>query len=251
MTSHLVTLHRYLAGFLALLGYAATHLRALRNPPVRAVFERQLYFTGIEGVVLVAAIGLLTGALFATMAIAMLGTDELSMRALVLVQVGELGPMIAAIIIIARSSVAIAAELALMHAREETAHLRLMRIPPLDYLVVPRMAAVTLSVFALTVYFQAVAVAGGIATSALFQEVTFVEQLGRFFAAITIEDILVAAAKSLGFGLAISAISCFHGLDVGKSATAIPIAAVRAVVQSLIAVFLIDGALAYVRYGML
>jgi ABC-type transporter Mla maintaining outer membrane lipid asymmetry permease subunit MlaE len=38
---------------------------------------------------------------------------------------------------------------------------------------------------------------------------------------------------------------------VGKSATAIPIAAVRAVVQSLIAVFLLDGVLAYVRYGML
>jgi ABC-type transporter Mla maintaining outer membrane lipid asymmetry permease subunit MlaE len=51
--------------------------------------------------------------------------------------------------------------------------------------------------------------------------------------------------------LAISAISCFHGLNVGGSATAIPVAAVRAVVQSLMGVFLIDGAFAYVRYAML
>jgi phospholipid/cholesterol/gamma-HCH transport system permease protein len=249
MISHLAALQRYLAGFWAFLIYAMTHLRVLRIRPVRTVFERQLYFTGIQALVLVATMGLLTGTVFAMMATAILGTGELSMRTLVLVQLGELGPMVAAIIIIARSSVAIAAELALMQTRDETAHLRLMGIPPLDYLVVPRIAAVTLSVFALTAYFQAVAIAGGLASSALFQQVTFLEQLGRFFGALSIEDILVAAAKSLCFGLAISCISCFHGLDVGRTATAVPIATVRAVVQSLIAVFLIDGMAAYVRYA--
>ncbi len=248
MIGRFIALQRYLAGFWAFLVYALTHLRALSVAPVRTVFERQLYFTGMEGLVLVATMGLLTGAVFSMMATAILGTGELSMRTLVLVQLGELGPMVAAIIIIARSSVAIAAELALMHTRGETAHLRLMRIPPLDYLVVPRIAAVTLSVFALTVYFQTIAVAGGLATSAMFRQVTFLEQLGSFFGALSIEDIAVAAAKSLCFGLAISCISCFHGLDVGKSATAVPVATVRAVVQSLIAVFLIDGLFAYVRY---
>lgn len=248
MIGQLILLRRHLAGFWALLIYTAGHLRVLRIQPVRIVFERQIYFTGIEGLVLVAGIGLLTGALFAMTATALLGTGELSMRMLVLVQLGELGPMIAAIIIIARSSVAIAAELALMHTRDETAHLRVMRIPPLDYLAVPRIAAVTLSVFALTVYFQTIAVAGGLATSALFQQVTFLQQLGRFFAAVSIADILTAAAKSLCFGLAISCISCFHGLNVGRTAIAVPVATVRAVVQSLIAVFLIDGAFAYARY---
>ena len=248
MIGRLVTLQRYLAGFWAILIYALTHLRALSVAPVRTVFERQLYFTGIEALVLVTTMGLLTGAVFAMMATAILGTDELSMRTLVLVQLGELGPMVAAIIIIARSSVAVAAELALMHTRGETAHLRLMRIPSLDYVVVPRIAAVTLSVFALTAYFLTVAIAGGLASSAMFQQVAFLQQLGRFFVALSVPDILVATVKSLCFGLAISCISCFHGLDVGKSATAVPVATVRAVVQSLIAVFLIDGLFAYVRY---
>jgi phospholipid/cholesterol/gamma-HCH transport system permease protein len=251
MISHLVALQRHVAGFWAFLAYALSHLHVLRIRPVRTVLQRQLYFTGIEGLVLVAAIGLLSGAVFAMAAISMLGTSEISMRTLVLVQVGELGPMIAAIIIIARSSVAVAAELALMQTRDETAYLCLMRIPPLDYLVVPRIAGVTLSVIALTVYFQAIAVVGGLATGALFQQVTFLELLGRFFGAVTIADIFVAAGKSLAFGLAISTISCFHGLDVGRAATAIPIATVRAVVQSLIAVFLIDGAVTYARYVLL
>ena len=248
MIGRFIALHRYLAGFWAFLVYALTHMRALSVAPVRTVFDRQLYFTGMEGLVLVTTMGLLTGAVFSMMATTILGTGELSMRVLVLVQLGELGPMIAAIIIIARSSVAIAAELALMHTRGETTHLWLMRIPPLDYLVVPRIAAVTLSVFALTAYFQTVAIAGGLATTALFQQVTFLEQLGDFVGALSIADILVAAAKSLCFGLAIACISCFHGLDVGKSVTAVPVATVRAVVQSLIAVFLVDGLFAYVRY---
>jgi len=248
MTAHLLALQRYLAGFWGFLTYGVTNLGVLRIQPVRTAFERQLFFTGIEGLALAAAMGLLTGAVFAMTATTILGTGELSMRTLVLVQMGELGPMVAAIIIIARSAVAIAAELAIMHTRGETSHLRLLRIPPLDYLVVPRIAAVTLSAFALTVYFQTIAIAGGLATSAMFQEVTFLEQLGKFFGALSVEDILVAAAKSLCFGLAIACVSCFHGLDVGRSATAVPVATMRAVVHSLIAVFLIDGVFAYVRY---
>ena len=248
MTGHLLTLQRYLAGFWALLLYALTHLRMLSIPPVKTVLERQLYFTGIQGLVLVAAMGLLTGAVFAMLATSLLGAGELAVRALAMALVNELGPLLSAIIVIARSSVAIAAELALMHARDETAHLRMMRIPPLDYLVVPRIAAVTLSVFALTVYFQTVAVAGGLATSALFQNVSFLAQLGRFLDVLSAADIILPSAKSLCFGLAISTISCFHGLDVGKSVTAVPVAAMRAVVQSLLAVFVINGLFAYFRY---
>lgn len=249
MIGRVIVLRNYFAGLWVLLVYAAMHLRVLRKRPVRIVFERQLYFTGIEGLGLVAGIGLLTGAVFALTATTLLGSGELSLRTLVLIQLGELGPLIAAIIIIARSSVAIAAELALMQLRNEVTHLWQMRIAPLDYLVVPRIAAVTVSVFALTIYFQFVAISGGLATSSLFQRARFLEQMARFFGTVSFPDILFACAKSLCFGLAIACISCFNGLNVGRSATAVPVATVSAVVQSLIAVFIIDGVLAYVRYA--
>lgn len=249
MISRAVFLRSYFTGLWALLVYAGTHLSVLRIRPVRVVFERQLYFTGIEGLALVAGIGLLTGAVFALTATKLLGSGELSLRTLVLVQLGEIGPLIAAIIIIARSSVAIAAELALMQIRDEVDHLWQMRIAPLDYLVVPRIAAVTLSVFALTIYFQFVAITGGLATSSLFQQTRFLEQMARFFGTVSLTDILFAGMKSLCFGLAIACISCFNGLNVARSANAVPVATFSAVVQSLIAVFIIDGLLAYARYA--
>ena len=239
---------RNLSGYWAFLVYTILHLRVLSIAPVRSIFRRQIYFSGMEGLKLVVALGLLAGAAVATQATALLGNDDLSVKGLVWVLVGELGPLLAAIIVIARSSVAIAAELSLMQIRDETAHLSMMHIPPLDYLVVPRIAALTLSVVVLTIYFQAVAVTGGIAVSAMFQNVSFSAQVGRFHELIATADLVVAGLKSLCFGLAIATISCFHGLDVGKSMTAIPVAAMRAVVQSLLFVLVLDALFAWIRY---
>ena len=238
-----------LAGYWALLVYTATHLRVLAIGPVRAVFHRQLYFTGVQGAYLVALLGLLAGALAVTQTTALVGaSSELTVRVLVWTVVGELGPLLAAIIIVARSAVAIATELALMEVRAETDYLANLRIRPMDYLVVPRMAALTLSVIALTVYFQVVAVAGGLAISTLFQSAPFITQLVRFFEVITVTDMFLAALKSFCFGAAIAAISCYHGLAVSRSLTVVPIAAMRAVIQSLLFVFVIDALFAYVRY---
>jgi phospholipid/cholesterol/gamma-HCH transport system permease protein len=238
-----------LAGYWAFFIYAVTHLRVLAIRPVRAVFHRQLYFTGVQGAYLVGLLGLLVGALAVTQTTALVGANsELTVRVLVWTVVGELGPLLAAIIIVARSAVAIATELALMEAQSETDYLANLRIRPMDYLVVPRMAALTLSVIALTVYFQVVAVAGGLAVSTLFQNAPFIIQLERFFAVITLADLLLALLKSFCFGAAVAAISCYHGLAVTRSLTSVPIAAMRAVIQSLLFVFVIDAVFAYVRY---
>lgn len=242
-------IYRSAAGYWAFTVYALSHLRTLSIAPVRSVFERQFYFTGIESVSMVALLGLLAGATIATQTTALVGGDsELTVRVLVWTVVRELGPLLAAILIIARSSVATATELALMEVRGETDALTAMRIPPLDYLVVPRAAAITLSAIALTVYFEICAVGGGLALSALFQNVSFLTQFGRFFEVIGPGDIALPAAKALCFGLAIAAISCYHGLAAGKSVTAIPVAVMRAVIRSLLAVFLIDVLFTWLTY---
>lgn len=248
-TARLQDISRTAAGYLAFIFYALSHLRALSIPPVRSVFERQLYFTGTESVGLVALLGLLAGTAIATQTTSIVGgNSELTVRVLVWTVVRELGPLLAAIIIIARSSVAIATELAVMEVRGETDALKAMRIPPMDYLVVPRVSALTLSAVVLTVYFETVAVVGGLAVSALFQNVSFLTQLGRFFEVIGPADIALPAAKSLCFGIAIAAISCYHGFAVSKSVTAIPVAVMHAVIRSLIAVFVIDALFAWIGY---
>ncbi len=248
-SARLKSIYQTAVGSWGFIVYTLSNLRVLSNPPVRGVFERQLYFTGTESVYLVVLLGLLAGAAIATQTTSIVGANsELTVRVLVWTVVRELGPLLAAIIIIARSSVAIATELAVMEVRGETDALKEMRIPPMDYLVVPRVSALTLSAVALTIYFETVAVVGGLAVSAVFQNVSFLTQLGRFLEVISPADIALPVAKSFCFGIAIAAISCYHGLAVSKSVTAIPVATLHAVIRSLISVFVIDALFAWLGY---
>lgn len=237
---------RSLSGYYALVAYTFGHLRVLRIAPVRAVFMRQVYFTGIEALGIVSLIALLSGALVITRTVALIGADsEMVLRVLVWVVVRELGPLFAAILIIARSTPAVATELALMKTHHEIDHLHYMGIPARDYLIVPRIAGVILCVMTLTLYFQIIAVLGGMGVSALYQHISFVEILGDFLEVARPLELIGTLVKSFFFGAAIAAISCFHGFTVEQAITEVPKAAIKAVMRSLLAVFAIDAVFAY------
>ncbi|MBU0622522.1 MAG: ABC transporter permease [Gammaproteobacteria bacterium] len=236
-------------GALQLLWYAFTHLRVLRIAPVNAVFHRQIFFTGVEALGIVAVFGLLSGALVITQITSLVGGDsELTVKILIWTVVREVGPLFAAIIIIARSSAAIASELALMKTRGEMSSLTRMGIPPQDYLLVPRIFGVTLAVLALTIYFQVVAIGGGLAISAMFQNVAYLDQVGRFLQTVKLAEFAVVAFKGCLFGFAISTISCYNGMRAQPSVTEVPKVAIKAVLQSLLFVFTLDALIAW--FGM-
>jgi len=242
-------LWRELNGYTALASHALRRLRVLGVAPVRLVFLRQVYYTGIEALGTISLIALLTGALVITQIISLMGANpELVLRVLVWVIVRELGPLFAAILIIARSSPAIATELALMKTHHEIAHLRDMGIPANDYLVVPRIAGVVLSVMALTFYFQVIAILGGMAAAAVYRHDSFIELLGDFIEVVSLAELAGTVVKSFFFGFSIATISCFHGLAVGHAITDVPKAAIKAVMRSLMAVFAIDVVIAYASF---
>ncbi len=233
-------------GCLELLWYVFSHLRVLRIAPVNAVFYRQIFFTGVEAARIVAVFGFLCGTLVITQTTSLVGGDsELTVKVLIWTVVREVGPLFAAIIIIARSSAAIASELALMKTRQEMTSLIRMGISPHDYLLVPRVAGVTLAVLALTIYFQVVAIGGGLAISSMFQNVSFLEQIGRFLQTVKLSEFAVIAFKGCLFGLAISTISCYNGMQAQPSVTEVPKVAIRAVLQSLLFVFTLDALIAW------
>jgi phospholipid/cholesterol/gamma-HCH transport system permease protein len=233
-------------GSAQLLWYAFSHLHVLRIAPVNAVFYRQIFFTGVEALGIVAVFGFLSGTLVITQITSLVGGDsELTVKILIWTLVREVGPLFAAIIIVARSSAAIASELALMKTRGEMSSLTRMGIPPHDYLLVPRIAGVTLAVLALTIYFQVVAIGGGLAVSAMFQNVSYIEQVGRFLQTVKLSEFAVVAFKGTLFGLAISTISCYNGMQAQPSVTEVPKVAIKAVLQSLLFVFTLDALIAW------
>ncbi len=234
-------------GYWELLQYAFGNLKVLRIPPVREVFHRQIYFTGVQALKIVSILALLCGTLVATQVTSLVGgNSELTVKILIWTVVREIGPLLAAMIIIARSSTAVASELALMKTHNELASLEQMHISPKDYLVVPRISGITLAVVALSVYFQIVAIGGGLAMSALFQNVAFADQLNRFFQIVSVMEFLVVVLKGCLFGMVIATISCYYGMHAMPSITEVPKAAIKAVIQCLLFVFLLDALIAYI-----
>lgn len=231
------------AGYFGLTRHAFLNIRMLRLQPVRAVFLKQVYFTGIEAFGMVSVLAVLIGfVIIAEVANLAGASSDLMGKILVWTVVRELGPLFTAIIIIARSGTAIASELGSMKVGGEVDSLRVAGINPMDYLIVPRILGMIASVFVLTFYFIIMASVGGLLlSSAVFVDIPFLRHVKGMLATLSILESVVFIVKSLVFGTIIASVVCQQGLSVKSSITEIPQAATRAVMQSLFLVVIFDG----------
>ncbi len=243
----LVATFLYWRGFLALLRYVIAHWRVLGLAPVRRVFQRQIYFTGVQAMGAVSMIALIAGVVITTQITSLVGSANpgVTARILLWTLVRELGPLLSAIVIIARSSAATASELASMRLRGELDSLRRLGIEPLDYLIVPRIVGMTIAVVAVTFYFQIIAVVSGLGFAAFVRGFSFMRGLENVVALLDLTEVLVSLLKALVFGLVISVTSCLYGLRVERSVTDIPRAVTRAVLQNVLTLFLLDAVITY------
>jgi len=244
--------YRELEGTAYLLMHAIRRLGVLRLPPVMEELVRQIYFTGASATGGIVLRGAFIGTLIIVYVIEVLNADaELAVKLLLWVVLREVGPLIAAVLVIQRSGTAVATELALKEISGEIASLRRMRIDPRDYLVVPRVVGMAVANAALTLYVQLIAVGGGMFLSSVMINVPFDEMLGNFFLLASPLDMVYSLIKSLLFGAAIAVIACYHGLHPGgASINAVPQATIRAVTEALLMVMLLNVVFAYLVYGV-
>jgi phospholipid/cholesterol/gamma-HCH transport system permease protein len=225
----------------------------LRRPPVLESFLRQVYFTGVTAVTGVVLRASLLGVLIIAITMDVLDADaDLGVKILLWVVFRELGPLAAAIAVILRTGTAISAEVAMMRVSGQTRALRHLGINLYDYLVVPRVAGVMLATMVLTFYVQFLAVLGGLLFSPLIIDASFMELAGQFSELFSPLDFGYSAVKSLIFGFAIAACSCYHGLNPPTlSQNGVPQAVTRAATQSAMLVLGINAVFAYVVFGIL
>jgi phospholipid/cholesterol/gamma-HCH transport system permease protein len=244
--------YREVEGSAYLLMHAIRRIGVLRLPPVAEELVRQIYFTGASATGGIVLRGAFIGTLIIAYVIEVLNADaSLAVRLLLLVVLREVGPLIAAVLVIQRSGTAVATELALREISGEMASLRRMRIDPCDYLVVPRVVGMAVSNAALTLYVQLIAVGGGMMLASIVISVPFQELLTHFFVLASPLDLVYSLIKSVMFGAGIAVVACYHGLNPrGRSINAVPQAAIRAVTEALLLVMLLNVVFAYLVYGV-
>jgi phospholipid/cholesterol/gamma-HCH transport system permease protein len=161
---------------------------------------------------------------------------------MVIVVVRELGPLMAALLVLARIGTANVVELGTARAMGEVEALEALGIDPVHYLVMPRVVGMAVGISALTVYLiLGVLVSGYI--WAFIQDVPL--RPGDYFsqlaAALTGLDFALLGIKTFLFGFIIAIVTCYHGLAQPLRLEEVSYATVRAVAQSVIACVLVDA----------
>jgi phospholipid/cholesterol/gamma-HCH transport system permease protein len=209
----------------------------------------QIIFTGIDALPVVTLLALAIGVSI-TSEILDLGQalgSEHDVELLLANVIGtELSPLLTAIVLIGRSGSAITVDMGLMQVRGEVEGLMLLGININNFFVTPRILGAAIAQLTLAIYFAAIALFGGVLLAGLIFSTQYVHEVTRLLAVLQPVQILIFVLKNLLFGMIIAGTACFHGLRVSTSPTELPQQTQRAIVTSLVLVFLVDGLLAII-----
>lgn len=224
-------------------------LPALGRWPVRQVLFKQLYFTGTESLLTIGLVAFLAGLIVITELNNLVGGNaSATSHVLIWIVVRELAPLIAAIVMVGRSSSAFASELSMMQINGEIKSLRCMGISPLSYLIMPRVLAMMLASIVLGFYFQIIAISTGWVVTALRFDILLRDEIANFFEIIGYREIMAALLKSAVFGVLVAVVSSYHGMRRKTAMTEVTQAVSQAVIRSLLAVFVADGVVTVLVY---
>jgi phospholipid/cholesterol/gamma-HCH transport system permease protein len=204
----------------------------------------QIIFSGIDAMPTILFLALVTGFVFTFRMIALFDSIVDTVTILNYVIALELGPMIAAIVLISRTGSAITVDLGNMKLHKEIEALELMGINVNNFLVAPRILGVTVAQLSVSVFFTMVTLGTGILLSGLLLSPTYFKYFSDMVTGLNGLILFVFVIKNLLFGLFIGAIACYHGLKVDVSPTEVPQQTQRAIVNSILMLFIIDGVFA-------
>lgn len=214
----------------------------LRQPEVLNATLRQLYFTGIQALPYVALLAVLFGAVVVTLVLSFIGLDnEFALKEVVWGGIRELAPVAAALVIVVRSSPAIASEVALMRLRHGISSEVWNDAVQEDEVVLPRVVGAAVSGLLLVVFFEYAAIASALLAMAIAMDTPVVAQLAQFLGAAEWWQLPLSICKAMIFGAGVAAIACYHGLRIAPQVKEIPKAVISAGVGGAAFVVLVDA----------
>ena len=203
---------------------------------LRRVALQQLRFTAVQAIPLVAAVAACLGAtvtLEAHARAAQLGLSEAVARTLGVLVVRDAGPLLAAVIVTARSGTAIAAELATCRLLGETDALAGMGVDLVQFYVIPRIIGVAIATALLTVYFVAITLGVAVAMASLRGIATVAAYTDTLRGVLRPDDLFWSAVRGGGFGAGVAWLSAAVGLRGRGGQADVPRAVTHAAVRSI------------------
>lgn len=189
----------------------------------------QMHFIGIGSLYLVLLTGMFAGqgmAIQFSYELADMGSKNYLGRIMSIAIVRELGPVLTGLMIAARVSSGITAEIAAMVSSNQVNALQAFGIEPIRKLAAPRLISLLIMVPALTIIADAIAILGAWFVSQFIAHVSSTLYWANVFDKLRFGNIAIGIIKPVAFSLVIAFISCYKGFSttggtrgVGKSTT--------------------------------
>ncbi len=155
--------------------------------------------------------------------------------------VREMGCIMTAIIMSGRTGSGFAARLGTMTVTQEIDALATLGIPPIEFLVLPRMLALCVMMPLLTIYADVLGIVGGGVVAAGMLDLTPLQYWNEAMTSLKLMSCATGVGKSVVFGALIAFAGCLRGMNCGRSSSAVGDAATSAVVTSIVLIVIADG----------
>jgi phospholipid/cholesterol/gamma-HCH transport system permease protein len=198
---------------------------------------------------IVTLISFLVGVILAFMGAVQLEQFGASIYVADLVGIGiarDMGAMMTAIIMAGRTGAAFAAQLGTMKVTQEIDSLTTMGISPMEFLVLPRVIALSLMMPLLCLYADFVGMFGGAAVCAGMLGISLNTFAQEAIHAIRLEDVVGGLVKATVYGMIVAVAGCLRGFQCGNSSSAVGDAATAAVVTGIIYIVVACGLFAVI-----
>lgn len=215
----------------------------------RAIYRREdlirtIQETGAQALPIVSIISLLIGLILAfigAVQLAQFGAAIYVADLVGLAMTREMAAVMTAIVVAGRTGAAFAAQLGTMQGNEEIDALTTLGIPPVEFLVLPRMLALALMMPLLYAYGCFIGLFGGYLVGIGLLDLGGQAYVDRTREAVGIADFAIGFVKSAVFGAVVAFAGCQRGIEAGRSAAAVGQATTSAVVTSILYIIVIDA----------
>jgi phospholipid/cholesterol/gamma-HCH transport system permease protein len=160
----------------------------------------------------------------------------------------EMGAMMTAIVMAGRTGASYAAQLGSMNVTQEIEALETMGISPLEFLVLPRMIALSVMMPLLCLYSDLLGILGGFAVGWGMLGIAPRVYYDQTVYSVDLGDVMGGVFKASVYGILIAVAGCLRGLQSGRSASAVGEATTSAVVTGIVLVICACGIFAVTFY---
>jgi phospholipid/cholesterol/gamma-HCH transport system permease protein len=196
---------------------------------------------GAQAVPIVSLISFLVGLILAfvgLLQLTMFGAQVYVADLVGIAMVREMGAIMTGIIMAGRTGAAYAAQLGTMQVNEEIDALETLAVPPMEFLVLPRMLALAIMMPFLVLYANLMGILGGALVAVGLYNIDILVYINRTRTAVGLSDLFIGLFMGLVFGVLVALSGCLRGMQCGRSASAVGDATTSAVVTGIVSIIL-------------